>query len=118
MLLEGIDWRQPVKTWQAERAAGTTCNMRSGIEPLKAFAQRLNPYPPGILAHYRWPLGPNLIERVNNKLKVIKRMAYGFRDDAYFCLKIDPRRVSRNSVKNQKLGRVARPNLSTLSLTR
>jgi len=25
---------------------------------------------------------------VNNKIKVIKRMAYGFRDDAYFFLKI------------------------------
>jgi transposase len=25
---------------------------------------------------------------INNKIKVIKRMAYGFRDDAYFFLKI------------------------------
>ena len=30
----------------------------------------------------------NLIEGINNKIKVIKRMAYGFRDDAYFFLKI------------------------------
>jgi Transposase len=36
----------------------------------------------------------------NNKIKVIKRMAYGFRDDAYFFLKI--RGAFRNSVKNQK----------------
>jgi transposase len=26
--------------------------------------------------------------RINNKIKVIKRQAYGFRDDAYFILKI------------------------------
>jgi transposase len=62
--------------------------MRSRIEPLKTFAQRLKPYLPGILAHCRWPLGTNLIEGINNKIKVIKRMAYGFRDDAYFFLKI------------------------------
>ena len=52
------------------------------------FAQRLRPYLPGILAHCRCPLGTNLIEGINNKIKVIKRMAYGFRDDAYFFLKI------------------------------
>lgn len=62
--------------------------MRSGIEPLKAFARRLRPYLPGILSHCRWPLGTNLIEGINNKIKVIKRMAYGFRDDHYFFLKI------------------------------
>jgi len=62
--------------------------MRSRIEPLKAFARRLKPYLPGILAHCHWPLGTNLIEGINNKIKVIKRMAYGFRDDAYFFLKI------------------------------
>jgi transposase len=62
--------------------------LRSGIVPLIAFARRLRPYLPGILAHSRWPLGTNLVEGINNKIKVIKRMAYGFRDDAYFFLKI------------------------------
>jgi transposase len=62
--------------------------LRSGLEPLIRFARRLRPYLPGILAHCRWPLGTNLVEGINNKIKVIKRMAYGFRDDAYFFLKI------------------------------
>lgn len=61
---------------------------RSRIEPLKRFAANLKPYLPGILAHCRFPLGTNLIEGINNKIKVIKRMAYGFRDDNYFFLKI------------------------------
>lgn len=61
---------------------------RSGIPPLRRFAQKLRPYLPGILAHCRYPLGTNLIEGINNKIKVIKRMAYGFRDEAYFFLKI------------------------------
>lgn len=32
--------------------------------------------------------GTNLVEGINNKLKVIERTACGFRDDAYFFLKI------------------------------
>lgn len=56
--------------------------LRSGIAPLRHFAQKLRPYHPGILAHCRYPLGTNRIEGINNK------MAYGFRDDAYFFLKI------------------------------
>ena len=62
--------------------------MRSGLQPLRHFARCLEPYLPGILAHCRWPLGTNLVEGINNKIKVIKRIAYGYRDDAYFFLKI------------------------------
>ena len=62
--------------------------MHSRIEPLKKFARRLKEYLPGILAHCRWPLHTSLLEGINNKIKVIKRMAYGFRDDDYFFLKI------------------------------
>jgi transposase len=62
--------------------------MSSGIEPLKTFTRRLRPYVEGILAHCRWPMGTNIVEGINNKIKVIKRMAYGFRDDHYFFLKI------------------------------
>ena len=62
--------------------------IRSRIEPLKKFARRLKDYLPGILAHCRWPLHTSLLEGINNKIKVIKRMAYGFRDDEYFFLKI------------------------------
>jgi transposase len=62
--------------------------IHSRIEPLKKFAKNLKVLLPGILSHCQWPLGTNLIEGINNKIKVIKRMAYGFRDDAYFFLKI------------------------------
>jgi transposase len=62
--------------------------IRSRIEPLKAFARKLKDYLPGILAHCRWPLNTSVLEGVNNKIKVIKRMAYGFRDDEYFFLKL------------------------------
>ena len=62
--------------------------IRSRIEPLKAFALKLRGYLPGLLAHCRYPLHTSVLEGINNKIKVIKRMAYGFRDDAYFFLKI------------------------------
>lgn len=62
--------------------------IRSRIEPLKKFARNMKSRLQGILAHCRWPLHTSLLEGINNKIKVIKRMAYGFRDDAYFFLKI------------------------------
>ena len=62
--------------------------MESGIEALRKFAKRLKPYVPGIIAHCKYRLHTSLLEGINNKIKVIKRMAYGFRDDEYFFLKI------------------------------
>ena len=62
--------------------------LRSRIDPLKRFARKLKSYLGGILAHCRWPLHTSVLEGINNKIKVIKRMAYGFRDDQYFFLKI------------------------------
>ncbi len=61
---------------------------RSRIEPLKKFARNLKERLTGILAHCRWPLHTSLLEGINNKIKVIKRMAYGYRDDDYCFLQI------------------------------
>jgi transposase len=62
--------------------------IRSRIAPLKAFARRLKARVSGILAHCRYPLHTSLLEGINNKIKVLKRMAYGYRDNGYFFLKI------------------------------
>jgi transposase len=62
--------------------------MQSKIEPLMKFACRLSKYIKGIISHCRWPLHTSLLEGINNKIKVIKRMAYGYRDDEYFFLRI------------------------------
>ena len=62
--------------------------IRSRIDPLKTLARKLKEYLPGILAHCRWRLHTSLLEGINNKIKVLKRMAYGYRDDEYFFLKI------------------------------
>lgn len=60
----------------------------SGLVPAIQFAKRLRNYLRGILASARFPMNTSILEGVNNRIKVIKRMAYGFRDSAYFFLKI------------------------------
>ena len=62
--------------------------VRSRIQPLKVFAQKLKAKLDGILSHCHYPLHTSLLEGINNKIKVIKRMGYGYRDDGYFFLKI------------------------------
>ncbi|UFS71456.1 ISL3 family transposase [Geomonas sp. RF6] len=62
--------------------------MESNIEQLTTFAKRLQPYLQGILNHCLYQLHTGILEGINNKIKVIKRMAYGFRDHDYFFLKI------------------------------
>jgi len=62
--------------------------IRSRIDPLKTFARRLKEKLPGIIAHCHFPLHTSLLEGITNKIKVLKRMGYGYRDDGYFFLKI------------------------------
>ena len=60
----------------------------SGIAPLITFAENLAKRLDGVLAHCRFAIHTSLIEGVNNKIKLLKRIGYGYRDDAYFFLKI------------------------------
>ncbi len=60
----------------------------SQLAPAIQFAKRLKKYLRGILASAIYQMNSSILEGVNNKIKVIKRMAYGFRDSAYFFLKI------------------------------
>jgi transposase len=61
---------------------------QSGITPLATFARNLRRHEKGIVNHSVYPIHTGRLEGINNKIKVIKRQAYGFRDDAYFILKI------------------------------
>jgi transposase len=62
--------------------------MASRLPALKQFARNLAARIDGVISHCRYPLHTGLLEGINNKITVIKRMAYGFRDDAYFFLTI------------------------------
>ncbi|WP_198391573.1 transposase, partial [Burkholderia ubonensis] len=74
-------WRRAWRNWLAQARA-------SGIEPLQRFANKLAAYWRGILSRVRWPMHTGQLEGINNRIKVMKRMAYGYRDSAYFFLKI------------------------------
>jgi transposase len=60
----------------------------SGIPALGHFAEKLKPYLHGIFARCRHRLSTSVVEGINNTIKVIKRRAYGYRDQDYFFLKI------------------------------
>ena len=60
----------------------------SGIKMLMTMAKTLSAYRSGILAYYDFPISTGPLEGTNNKIKTMKRQAYGFRDMEFFKLKI------------------------------
>lgn len=62
--------------------------INSGLAPVQQFARRLRGYVEGIIASAAYRMNTSVLEGMNNKIKVIKRMAYGYRDNDYFFLKI------------------------------
>jgi len=62
--------------------------VESKIEPLLRFAKTLARHWEGIAAHCRHPIHTSVLEGVNNKAKVTKRVAFGFHDPEYFFLKL------------------------------
>jgi len=60
----------------------------TGIRILKQFAKTLRFHAWGILAWYDYPISTGPLEGTNNKIKTMKRQAYGFRDPEFLMLKI------------------------------
>ncbi len=60
----------------------------SGIRMLQKFARTLRFHAFGILAWYDYPISTGPLEGTNNKIKTMKRQAYGFRDPEFLRLKI------------------------------
>lgn len=75
---------------EAKRQINEWCSLAKvvGHPSVNAFAQRIRRYEYGILNHCEYPIHTSIIEGVNNKIKVIKRDAYGYHDNRYFTLKI------------------------------
>ena len=73
--------RRELRDWIARARA-------SGIPMLIQFAATLEDYQEGILAYYKHPISTGPLEGTNNKIKTMKRQAYGFRDPEFFKLKI------------------------------
>ena len=60
----------------------------SKIPQLVKMANTLMLYRSGILAWYDCQISTGKVEGINNKIKVMKRNAYGFRDERYFMLRL------------------------------
>jgi transposase len=60
----------------------------TGVHMLQKFAKTLRFHAFGILAWYDYPISTGPLEGTNNKIKTMKRQAYGFRDPEFLRLKI------------------------------
>ena len=58
--------------------------IRSRIKPVKNFARSIKAHLSGILAHCKHKINTSFLEGMNNKIKVIKRIAFGYQDFEYF----------------------------------
>jgi len=82
-------WLQPNKeTAEMVFADWVKRAQSTSIKMLKKFANTLAEYKSGILAYYDYRISSGPLEGTNNKIKTMKRMAYGFRDMEFFKLKI------------------------------
>jgi len=61
---------------------------QDGHPALVKFAEKLERHRYGIISHCKHPIHTSKLEGVNNKIKVVKRVAYGFHDLEYFALKV------------------------------
>jgi len=84
-LLFHYDKREHVK-----QALDDWCRMAEQIDHpgVRGFVKRLKFFEYGIISHADYPIGTSMLEGINNKIKVIKRKAYGFHDCYYFALKV------------------------------
>jgi len=60
----------------------------SGVLMLKNFAKTMETHRQAILNYYHYPISTGPLEGMNNKIKTMKRQAYGYRDIDFFKLKI------------------------------
>ena len=60
----------------------------SAIAPLNRIAKTLMKHSHGLLNYYYHHISSGLVEGINNKIKTLKRQAYGFRDMTYFKLRL------------------------------
>lgn len=64
-----------------------TCNA-TGNAHFQWFARLLDTHFTGIIAHATYRISSGKIEGINNKIKTLRRQAYGIPDDEYFFLKV------------------------------
>src|SRR5439155_9343435 len=82
-------WEQPGKRFAATFLDGWIRRAEaSGIKVLQRMGKTLAAHRSGLLAYYDAMITSGPMEGTNNKIKTMKRQAYGFRDREFFKLKI------------------------------
>jgi transposase len=82
-------WEQPGKKFATLFLDGWIKRAEaSGIKMLQGMAKTLAAHRSGLLAYYDAMITSGPMEGTNNKIKTMKRQAYGFRDKEFFKLKI------------------------------
>src|SRR3954466_1652430 len=82
-------WEQPGKVFGTLFLDGWIRRAEaSGIKMLQQMAKTLAAHRSGLLAYYDAMITSGPMEGTNNKIKTMKRQAYGFRDKEFFKLKI------------------------------
>ncbi len=82
-------WQYKSRIW-ASMAIDEWCDLAysTDYDVVHKFANMIRNHSYGILNHCDYPIHTSRIEGFNNKIKVVKRKAYGFHDTNYFSLKI------------------------------
>lgn len=85
----GLLWEQPSRA-AMENFLRQWCGraMDTGIALLRQMAKTLLVHASGILSWWEHRLSSGKMEGVNNKIKTLTRQAYGYRDEAFFILKL------------------------------
>ena len=93
----GLLWKQESKEEASEYLRGWIKRAEaSGVNMLIKFAKKLATWRSCVLSYYDTDgLSTGPLEGVNNKVKTMKRMAYGYRDMEFFQLKIKALHESR-----------------------
>ena len=82
-------WEQPDKATATKFLdAWLRDAWNSGIRLLIKFANTLAAHRRGLLAWYDHPISTGPLEAVNNKVRLLNRQAYGYRDPEFFTLKL------------------------------
>jgi transposase len=82
-------WEQPGKRFATSFLDGWLRRAEaSGVRVLQQMAKTLAAHRTGLLAYYDAMITSGPMEGTNNKIKTMKRQAYGFRDREFFKLKI------------------------------
>jgi transposase len=82
-------WEQPGKRFATTFLDGWIRRAEaSGIKIVQQMARTLAAHRSGLLAYYDVMISSGPLEGTNNKIKTMKRQAYGFRDREFFKLKI------------------------------